>query len=230
MAATELFSTSLYNDAALLAYYRLEDVNDSEDSGTDYNLTNNGSVTFASTKFNNGADFNGGNSLNNNSVLGASTYPRSFSGWSIFDSVTSSDRTIFALGDGSTHYYAFKIRSSDSHIVFRSNNNTEAADVDTGIVAATATMYCWQVIQHSATSVTIYINNTKTNDAVATFSATVSQFYLGYLGRSSVWFMDGRTDDVAIFTNKALSSTEVNIINNGESTYTGAGFMALKRR
>lgn len=229
MAATELFSTPLYTDNTLLAYYRLEDAVDSQNIGTDYDLTNTGSVTFAATKFNNGADFNGGNSLNNNSVLGASSYPRSFVGWSIFDSVTSSDRTIFALGDGSIHYYAFKIRSSDSHIVFRSNNNTEAADVDTGIVATTATMYHWVVVQNSSTSVTIYINGTATNTNATTFVATVSQFYLGYLGRSSVWYMDGRTDDVAIF-NRALTSYEVTNLYDGSLSslvYSVAGYFKL---
>jgi len=222
MAATELFSTPLYNDASLVAYYRLEDVNDNQDQGTDYNLTNNGSVTFAATKFNNGADFTGANSLNNNSVLSATSYPRSFSGWSIFDSVTG-DRTIFSLSDGSVHYYTFKVRSSDSHIVFRSNNNTDAGDVDTGITATTATMYQWVVIQNSSTSVDIWINNVHTNTAATTFVATVSQFYLGYLGRSSVWYMDGRTDDVAIF-NKALTSTEIDGINNGFTTVNSSFF------
>lgn len=55
-AVVELYSTSLYSDANLVAYYRLEDATDSQDQGTDYDLTNNNSVTFSSAKFNNGAN------------------------------------------------------------------------------------------------------------------------------------------------------------------------------
>ena len=54
MAAVELYSTPLYSDANLVAYYRLENTSDSKGSRT---LTNNNSVTFTSAKFNNGANF-----------------------------------------------------------------------------------------------------------------------------------------------------------------------------
>src|SRR5574343_1781177 len=54
---TELFSTALYSDANLEAYYRAEDATDSEDSGTEYDLTNSGSVTFTAGKFNNAFTF-----------------------------------------------------------------------------------------------------------------------------------------------------------------------------
>jgi len=202
-----------------LAYWKLEDVNAFYGG---YNFTNNGTVTFPAGKINNGADFNGSSmSLNNNSVLGATSYPRSFSMWVKFDSVTTSDRTVFSLSDGIVHYYVLKCRSSDSHLVFRSNNATDAADVDTGIVLQTATWYHVVVVQHSATSVSLYVNNTKTNTTATTFTATVSEFYIGYLGRSSVWYLDGIVDEIGIW-NKALSDAEVSSLynsGNGASDY-----------
>ena len=53
MAAIELYSTPLFTDSSLKAYYRLEDENDSKNSFT---LTNTGSVAFNAAKFSNGMD------------------------------------------------------------------------------------------------------------------------------------------------------------------------------
>lgn len=199
---------------SLIAYYTLEDANDDHGS---YNLTNTGSVPFSASLIGNGADFTPNDSLNNNSVLAATSYPRSFQAWFKADTITGSDRAIIALGDGSIHYYILKIRDSDDHIVFRSNNNSFAEDEDTGITASTGTWYHCVFVQHSATTVSIYINGTKTNDTVTNYTATVGQFYLGYLGRSSVWYFDGLIDEVGVW-NKALSDAEVTSLYN-----SGAG-------
>lgn len=183
------------------AYYKFESGALTTDSvaGT-YTLTNNNTVTSVTGGIiGNASEYNGTNqSMNNNSILGAISYPKFFDGWVEFDSVATSDRTFFALGDGTTHYYVLKVRDSDDHLVFRSNNATQAADVDTGIVATTAHKYHIVVNQNSATSVDIWVDNVHTNTAATTFSATVSQMYLGYLGRSSVWFLDGRIDELAV--------------------------------
>lgn len=66
-AGTELYSTSLYTTANLVAYYRLEDATDSKGSR---NLTNNNSVSFSAAKFNNGANFG---TSNTNKYLSYST-------------------------------------------------------------------------------------------------------------------------------------------------------------
>jgi hypothetical protein len=63
MAAAELFTTSLFADASLVAYWRLENTSDSKGSRT---LTNNNTVAFNSAKFNNGAD---GGATNTNKYL-----------------------------------------------------------------------------------------------------------------------------------------------------------------
>lgn len=197
---------------SLVAYYSLENTTDA--TGNGYTLTNTGVTPFNTALIGNGADFTPNDALNNNSVLSATSYPRSFQAWVKFDSVTTSDRAVISLSDGSIHYYDLKLRSSDSHIVFRSNNNTDAADVDTGVVASTATWYHCVVVQHSATSVSLYVNNTKTNTTATTFTATVSQFYLGYLGRSSAWWLDGIIDEVGVW-NRALTDAEVTTLYNG---------------
>lgn len=201
----------------LIAAWKLDESsgNAADSSGNGFTLTNNNTTPYAAALINNGADFNGTNqSMNNNSVLASTGYPRTFAGWGNPDSVATNDRTFFSLSDGAIHYYILKIRDSDDHIVFRSNNNTDAGDVDTGVVATAGTWYNYAVIQNSATSVTIYINNTLTNTAATTFTATVSQFYIGYLGRSSVWFFDGKQDIIGVW-NRAWDATDVSQYYNG---------------
>jgi hypothetical protein len=199
----------------VLAYWKLEDVNDVTGA---YTLTNTGTTTFSAGKINNAATFNGSSqSLNNNSIWGSVSYPKSYAGWVKFDSVaTGGDQAIFAIGDGSVHYYTLKLRDSDDHIVFRSNNNTEAGDVDTGVTASATTWYHVAVVQHSATSVSLYVNGTKTNTTDTTYSATVSQFFLGYLGRSGALYLDGQIDEVG-FWGKVLTSDEISQLYNSGS-------------
>lgn len=199
---------------SLVAYYSLDDTADA--TGNGYTLTNTGSVPFNAGKISNGADFTPNDSLNNNSVLGATSYPKSFSCWFKADSV-SGDRAVISLSDGSVHYYDLKIDTGSGTIVFRSNNNTQAANVDTGITPSTGTWYHCVIVQHSNVSVSLYVNNTKTNTTATTYIATVSQFYLGYLGRSSVWYFDGLIDEVGVW-NRALSDAEVSDLYN-----SGAG-------
>lgn len=190
----------------LIAYYSLDDATDAESS---FNLTNTGSTPFNAGKIDDGADFTPNDSLNNNSVLASTSYPKSFSAWFKADTITGDDRTVFSLSDGSIHYYILKIRDSDDHLVFRSNNNTQAADVDTGIVVSTGTYYHVVVIQNSSTSVDIWVDNVLTNDDATTFVATVDEFYLGYLGRSSVWWFDGIIDEVGVW-DRGLTADDVN--------------------
>lgn len=221
MAAIELASTPLFTDASLLAYYKLESTADSKGSFT---LTNVGTTGFSAALFNNGASFNGSSkALHNTSVLASTSYPRSFVGW--FNGTSfAADSAVFCCGDDSIHYYILKVRASDSHLVFRSNNNTQAADVDTGIVCSTGNWYNFVVVQNSSTSVTIYVNGSPTNTAAATFVATVSDFWLGYLGRSSVWWFTGLVDDCAIFT-RTITATEASNLYNG--TWSSAHNLTL---
>lgn len=200
---------------APIAYYKFDNGSITVDSvaGT-YTLTNSGAANTASGKIGYGSDFVPNSAMNNNSVIGATSYPKSFQAWVYFDSVTG-DRAILSQSDGSIHYYTLKLNAS-SQIVFRSNNNSFAGDVNTGITATTATWYHIVVVQQSSTSVDLYVNGSATNTGAATFAATAGQFYLGYLGRSSVWYLDGRLDEVAVW-NTGLTSTDVTDLYNSGS-------------
>lgn len=201
---------------SLVSYWKLDESSgNAADSHRSNTLTNTGSMPYAAAKINNGADFVPNDSLNNASVLASTSYPRSFSMWANFDSVAiGGDQAIMTLGDNSIHYYELKLRDSDDHIVFRSNNDTDASDVDTGVVATASTWYHIVVVQNSNVSVTIYVNNVETNTAAATFIATVSDFWLGYLGRSGIHYMDGKVDEVGVWA-RALTAGEVTTLYNG---------------
>lgn len=190
--------------------YHLEDANDSTSNA--YTLTNTGAVPFNAYKIGNGADFTPNDSLNNNSILSATSYPKSFSGIFNIDNTTG-DQAFFALGDGTTHYYSFK-KDSGGNLVFRSNNTTLASNLDTGITAASNTDYHVVVVQHSATSASVYVNGTKTNTTGTTETCTVSQLFLGYLGRSSVWYMDGQADEFRVFSGTLADAWVTTEYNN----------------
>jgi hypothetical protein len=200
------------------AVYHLEGTTDY--TGNSYTLTNTGSVPFNSSLLTNGGDFTPQDSLNNNSVLATTSYPKRFSALVKFDSVAGDERTIISQSDGSIHYYTLKLRDSDNHIVFRSNNATLAADVDTGVVATTGTWYFVSFVQHSNVSISIYVNATKTNTTATTYIATVSQLYFGYLGRSNVWRHDGLLDEIRVSNGASNDSVIWTEYNNIMSTST----------
>jgi hypothetical protein len=113
--AREFINTSLYNDANLVAYYKLEDTADSKGSNT---LTNSGSVSFSTGKFGNGALFSGSNALYTASVFGIGTTNFSMSAWVYIPSTSLSGafvkvgkdatgggaNTGYGMGVGGTQY------------------------------------------------------------------------------------------------------------------------------
>ncbi len=97
----ELAGTSLFSDGSLVAYYKLENVNDSKGSAT---LSNTNSVTFGAAKYNNGADFG---SSNTNKTLSTTliTKPTYNGNWSIvfwanFYNVETTGKYFMSWGDG----------------------------------------------------------------------------------------------------------------------------------
>lgn len=77
----QILNTPLVSDPNLVAYYKLEDVNDSKNS---FHLTNNNSVPFNAAKFGNGANFgiaNTNKSLNVANNLGINGNSISVSFW-----------------------------------------------------------------------------------------------------------------------------------------------------
>jgi hypothetical protein len=199
----------------LTAFYNLEDETDSFAS---YDLTNTGAVTFTAAKIDNGANFTPDDALNNDSVIGAMSYPYSISAWVKFDSLaTGEDQAVFCIHDGTNDYHIIKLRDSDNKIIFRSNNAGSAADVDTGITAVADTWYHIVLVMNSATNIDIYVNNVLTNDGVAVFTAnTPTLFDMGTLGRASLWYLDGLMDLVGLWDRALVVSDVSSLYNSGD--------------
>lgn len=111
MGAVELYGTSLFNDANLVAYYRMEDLTDSKGSNT---LTNIGSTPFSAGKFNNGAVGNGSSRalrISGNNVFGlAANAARTYSMWIKVNTEPTSGQyfnfvSLTKYVTGSTQYY-----------------------------------------------------------------------------------------------------------------------------
>lgn len=197
----------------LVSYWKLDDSSgNAADSVGANTLTNNNTVTYSAGKIGNGANFGAGNTTKSLTAtsLTFNSYPLTIAGW--FNSSTvNNDGNIFSFAlAASPDYYQLRLRTADSKIVFRSNNTTQAADVDTGIVASTSTWYHFAVVINSTTSVTIYINGTATNTNTAIFvAAGLNKFGLGCLARTApLQFYSGLIDEVGLWS-RAITSDEV---------------------
>jgi hypothetical protein len=195
------------------AYWKLEDVSDVNGA---YTLTNTGTTTFAAAKINNGADFGTSNSTKSlkNESIQATAYPITISGWAKPKVVNANDY-IFSLADDTVHFYGLVFRTADSHVVFRSNNNTEVGDVDTGYVAQVDTWFHFVVNIIDTTHVTVYINGSATNTNASIYVATgLDRFILGALGRSTpIEHYSGLIDEVG-YWGRSLTTQEVTDLYN----------------
>jgi hypothetical protein len=204
-----------------IAYWKLEDVSDV--NGV-YTLTNTGTTTFSAGKINNAANFGDSNSTKSlkNESIQATAYPITVSMW-IKPKVVNGNDYFFSLADNTVHYYGMKLRDTDDHIVFRSNNNAEAGDVDTGIVAEVDTWYHVVCNIINTTHVTLYVNGTATNSNATIFVASgLDRFMLGALGRSTpIEHYSGLIDEVG-YWGRSLTQDEVTALynsGNGVSDY-----------
>lgn len=100
------FGELIAGGSYLRAYYRLEDVSDS--SGNSYNLTNNNSVSFASGRFRNGADFGSSGTnkglIYTGNVLASSTDNFDVSFWFKLNNTASSNSNarFFQMSSGTS--------------------------------------------------------------------------------------------------------------------------------
>lgn len=205
-------------DTNLTAYYKFDNGAVTADSVASFTLTNTGTVaSTASGKIGYGADFGNPNTTKWLTQTGFTfnSYPISISGW-FYPNVVNDNGNLFSIGEASTDYYQVKLRNTDSHIVFRSNNATQAADVDTGIVASTNTWYHVVVVFNSTTNVDIYVNGTATNTSATVFVAgSLSKFAIGALARGTpIQPYSGIADEIGFWT-RALTASDVTQLYNG---------------
>lgn len=229
MAAKELYSLSLLNDANLIAYYRMED------NANDYKNTHNGTATnitynTAAGKFNKGADSTGSDSGINcgNAINLTGNFSISF--WIKMDTLPSAFSTIITKELAGYSLSPLSIYTADSNgkVHFFVRNNLSTGSPSTEVVSnnalSTSEFQNW-VFTRDGTNINIYFNGEFDNSAAWTNtqgSDTTNPFAIfgGYSGSNFNNCINGRMDDIAIFT-RALTATEIaNIYNSRDSVKT----------
>lgn len=213
MAAVEFASTSLFSDANLISYYKLENTSDSKGAN---NLTNNNTTTFTAGKFNNAATFVRASSQSLTHSPGTDYFSgdadRAFSCWFQLSSQPSNNTfTIFQWGDNVRAIAAWYTDSGGSKTfglidgntmdgrISKTFNNSEYHNIVASYAASGQT---W----------TLYLDGLifKTSVSNAPAAGNNALDIGNFITTSN--FIDGQVDDMAIFS-RQLNQTDVNIIN-----------------
>lgn len=221
----QLQNTSLYNDASLVAYWKLEDVNATIGGFT---LTNNNTVGFNAGLYNLAADGGASNTnkylsvANNLGIAGNGTI--SVSLWlKLTTEIASGTYGIFVHGNSTTDnryiqiYYEY---NSGTRRIVLDNSGT---NTNYNIALGTTNWYHLVLTRNSGAAGTadLWVNNVKQISAAAKSSSTTGNKFNILSDNSAVIFLSGLIDDVGVF-NKVLSATEV-----AQIYQSGGGFAAL---
>ena len=205
-----LASTSFFNDANLVAYWKLEDVNDSKGS---YTLTNNGSTPFSAAMFNNGAVGNGSDRYFNRAPI-LSNGNCTICGWikanaeisaGIFSVISNRDVTTHVSYQITYDYNAGTRRLAFRRVALGGGGTSGL--VSYNITLGTADFY-HVALTYDGTNVIGYVNGSNIGSAAASgngASGTDNFLQIFSVGGDIGNFT---ADDFAIFT-RALSDTEV---------------------
>lgn len=229
---TELYHTSIYNDANLVAYYRADDLTDSKGNNT---LISNNSVAFSAGKFNNGFDFGTGNTnkyVSRTTPLIADQSSLTYSFWvKINTELSGADKIYGLLSDAKIsvspylYYEMYYVRSSGVNKLFfrrsaygSANTKTATYDVNLGTTS-------WHLITMTYDGATLkgYLDRSLVASVSASGNGAPSYtdgFSLGavkYNGDANVYYpSDAKLDDVAVFS-RALNDTEISNLGRGYS-------------
>ena len=240
----ELYNSSLFSDANLEGYWRLEaDGTDSSNNG--YNVAAGTVPSYVSGRFGNGADFEK-NSSQFLTIADAScanleiTGSHTFGAWIKAESYTGgADACILGKRDSSSgninDLYLSGANSSAPVVMFRLTGLTTNSQV---ISSGALTMGTWYfvvgVYDSSNEKLKVWINDTKTEVAASGSSTdTNGDFSIGRLGGSTANYQDGIIDDAFVFS-RALTDAEVLTLYNynlqcySESTIKEQGTYSLK--
>lgn len=213
---SELYTTSLYTDANLVAYYKLNDVNDSKGG---YTLTNYDTTTFTAGKYGNCANFGNPNTtkyLRIDSNLGITTGAFSFTMWvKLADPATNS---WFIWNDDTTKLQKYIVyegaTSTISFVRFR-------VGVDYDTISQTFTLGTdWHhlAMTYDTTNIYGYIDAVQYGPQPASGVGNVGQGNRTSIGAYDTcgagYSTTGLIDDIGIFS-RALTLAEVRSLYKG---------------
>lgn len=219
MAAVELFSTSLFSDPNLIAYYRAENLNDSIGGFT---LTDHNTVAFNAAKFNNGFDFGASNTnkyLSKASNLGlAGNHDVSVSFWIKLQTEIASGTYQFVRHDStltaSRYFYCgYDYNGGTIRLHFE---NSGVGTFYTTSLGTSGFHHIVMVRNNTGSNSLIYLDGASVATGSLGTDATGNPdtFGIGADPSSASNFSSAIMDDVAIF-NRVLTATEIASIFTG---------------
>ena len=211
----------------LISYWKLDESsgNAADSSGNAYTLTNQGTMTYAAAKINNGAVISptGSKFLKRTDALGMDANGnRSFSFWFNATSLTGTT-DLFGLNIPSTSPYLQWVVSVSSTAMQVNRGKMCVANEYMTYTAGTSTGTWYHVVvTWDGTTLTLYRNGTSVATATPTGSGSTAcgsdTFDIGANPSAETTLFDGLIDEVGIWS-RALSASEVTSLYNG-----GAGF------
>lgn len=209
----KLSDISLYNDANLVAYWELEDLNATIGG---YTLTNTGTVAFNAAKFDNGADFGAegsGKKLSIANDLGLTGNAYSFVGWFKITDAPASGNFLELLnhqGINGTDNEGMRYNNNSGTFEMWFHRVKNGISDETLTVTQTLTVGTFYHIAHTWDGTTMrgYINGVEIGNRGSTgngSSGITDGFNMSATGGTGGGYI---ADDVAVFT-RALAAAEV---------------------
>lgn len=217
----QLSDTSLLTDPNLKAYYKLENVNDT--TANAFNLTNNGTVTFSTAKFSNGADLGATNttkSLSTTNSLGIDGGSISVSIWVKMNAEIGSGLQDFVVQGNTVSSVLYLIRydynSGTRQVTFRRVTfGVGGVSVNYTIALGTSNFNHLVLTYNSSNStLTGYVNKVSvgTTTGSGNGSGAATGFSIGDdHANGDLRYSSILIDDCAVF-NRELTSKEVTLL------------------
>lgn len=213
--------SSLFNDANLVAYYKLENTADSKGSAI---LTNNGTATFDSARFGKGANFGTANTTKYLSTTALTSAGKenalTIAMWAKIttDFSANGEVCLAYLGEIVANYIVFEIRyrrTSGVHEVFANRRKESVANqATTTIVGALGTeVYHHFVMTYDGTTLKMYVDSGTPGTVAASGNGAgagseQAEFRIGRGRNLDNGYVNAIVDDVAVWS-RALTATEV---------------------
>jgi hypothetical protein len=200
-------------DTNLISYYKLDATNSLLDSVGDNDLTNNGSVSFATDgKLGKGANFGSTNTTKNLyvSMTGAATF--SVSGW-IYANDTANEHYLWSRRSAANNANYGSSFITGNKLRISSYNGSTGVNIDSTITLSTNTWYFVTCIINGSSSY-MYINGVLEASGTLQTHTSGTDFWFGTNATNSGTYYSGLIDEVGIWS-RALSSTEVTALYNG---------------
>lgn len=215
MAANELINTSLFNDANLVSYWRMEaNSNDSKgaNNGTDTTIT----YSAGNGKFGQGAGFNGTSSFiaiadhASLDITGALT----ITAWvKPNDATPNRVQVVFCKGDtNNAAGLVYDLTCNSRQVGGGVSNGTSFNSVTGGSTMSDNAYHHLAIVYVPSTSLTVYLDGVQdgqnTTTIISSIQSTADAAAIGRDGDVSQNFFKDNIDECAIFS-RALTATEI---------------------